>query len=49
MRDLQLNTAALAKFNCSTRQNLALIYAVTLRRVKFKFIEVFSWDCNFNL
>ena len=26
MPDLQLNTAAFAKFNCLTRQSLALIY-----------------------
>ena len=29
MPDLQLNTAAFAKFNWLTRQNLALIYTVT--------------------
>ena len=28
MPDLQLNIAAFAKFNCLTRQNLALIYTV---------------------
>ena len=42
MPDLQLGTAAFAKFNCLTRQNLALIYTAAFSPNLIQFFQISS-------
>ena len=49
MPDLQLNMAAFAKFNCLTRQNLALIYTAAFTTTLIQIYSDFFMDCNFNV